>query len=80
MTCLVVGWPAEQPSQRDRLPDKAWVHHEHYQTPSAQDIDRLFKDREVKGWERYRSMGEAMIKEMDALGITSLAQYYTSDM
>jgi nitroreductase len=80
VTSMVVGWPAEQPNQRDRLPGKAWIHNERYQSPSAQDIDRLFKDREVKGWERYRSMGQEMITEMEALGITSLAQYYTSDM
>jgi nitroreductase len=80
VTSMVVGWPAEQPNQRDRLPGKAWIHNERYQSPSAQDIDRLYKDREVKGWERYRSMGQEMITEMEALGITSLAQYYTSDM
>ena len=80
VTSMVVGWPAEQPNQRDRLPGEAWIHNERYQRPSAQDIDRLYKDREVKGWERYRSMGQEMITEMEALGITSLAQYYTSDM
>jgi nitroreductase len=80
VTSMVVGWPAEEPAQRDRLPSAAWIHNERYQRPSVNDIDELFKEREVKGWNRYRSMGEEMVQKMDQLGITSLAQYYTSDM
>ena len=41
---------------------------------------RLYADREVKGWNRYRSMGEEIIREMERLGITTLAQYYTSEI
>ncbi len=80
VTSMVVGWPAEAPAQRDRLPGAAWIHSERYRRPSADDIDRLFSAREVNGWNRYRSMGEDMVREMDEKGITSLAQYYTSDM
>ncbi len=80
VTSMVVGWPAETPAQRDRLPGGAWIHEERYQRPSAEDIDRHFESREVKGWDRYRSMGPEMIERMDALGISSLAQYYTSDI
>jgi nitroreductase len=80
VTSMVVGWPAEKPAQRDRLPKEAWIHNEHYQRPSTEDIDRLFKEREVKGWSRSRGMGEEMVKRMEELGISSLAQYYTSDM
>ena len=80
VTSMVVGWPAEAPPQRDRLPSAAWIHDETYRRPSASDIDRHFGAREVKGWERYRSMGQDMVDKMDGLGITSLAQYYTSDI
>ena len=80
VTSMVVGWPAEAPAQRDRLPAEAWIHNERYEKPSADDIDTLYKDREVKGWNRYRSMGEEMVKRMDEHGITSLAQYYTSEL
>ncbi|MCF8169375.1 MAG: nitroreductase family protein [Rhodoferax sp.] len=80
VTSMVVGWPAEQPAQRDRLPGEAWIHHERYQRPSADHIDRLYKDREVKGWSRYRSLGEDLVRRMEELGITSLAQYYTSEL
>jgi nitroreductase len=78
VTSLVVGWPGEAPAQRDRLPNTAWLHDERYQHPSAADINNNFGQREVAGWQRYRSMGPEMIEKMEALGITSLAQYYTS--
>jgi nitroreductase len=80
VTSMVVGWPAEAPAQRDRLPPAAWIHDERYRRPGSDTIDRLFSAREVKGWQRYRSMGPEMIARMEALGITSLAQYYTSDI
>jgi nitroreductase len=80
VTSMVVGWPAEAPAQRDRLPGAAWIHEERYQRPTAADIDRHFESREVTGWNRYRSMGPEMIERMEAMGITSLAQYYTSDI
>ena len=80
VTSMVVGWPDEAPAQRDRLPPAAWIHEERYQRPTADDIDKLFGAREVKGWQRYRSMGEHMVKKMEEMGITSLAQFYTSDI
>ena len=80
VTSMVVGWPAEAPAQRDRLPPAAWIHDERYQRPDEDEIDRVFESREVKGWARYRSMGPEMIAKMEALGITSLAQFYTSDI
>ena len=80
VTSMVVGWPAENPAQRDRLPPAAWVHAERYQPPTPASIDANFEVREVNGWNRYRSMGPEMIEKMAELGITSLAQYYTSDI
>jgi hypothetical protein len=78
VTSLVVGWPAEAPAKRDRLPPAAWIHDERYVKPDAEAIDRLFGERERRGWERYRAMGEEMARLMDEHGITSLAQFYTS--
>ncbi len=80
VTSMVVGWPDEAPAQRDRLPPDAWIHEETYQRPTEEDINRCFESREVKGWQRYRSMGQHMVDKMAELGITSLAQYYTSDI
>ena len=80
VTSMVVGWPAENPARRDRLPPAAWVHAERYQPPTPASIDANFEAREVDGWNRYRSMGPEMIEKMAGLSITSLAQYYTSDI
>ncbi len=78
VTSLVVGWPAEAPAQRDRLPAEAWIHEERYQRPSASEIDARFGEREVRGRERYLSMGPEMAALWAEHGIESLAQYYTS--
>jgi nitroreductase len=78
VTSMVVGWPAEQPGARDRLPPAAWIHDERYRPPGPEDIDTNFRDRERRGRERYLSMGEAMQRRWDEHGITSLAQFYTS--
>ncbi len=78
VTSLVVGWPAEAPAQRDRLPAAAWLHHERYHALTAADIDAQFAQRDRRGWERYRSMGDEVVQRMAEHGITSLAQFYTS--
>lgn len=80
VTSMVVGWPDEAPTPRDRLPPAAWIHDERYRRPSSDDIDRHFAEREVAGWNRYRAMGGDRVRMMEELGITSLAQFYTSDM
>jgi nitroreductase len=78
VTSIVVGWPAEQVAQRDRLPPQAWIHDERYVRPTPADIDARFGERERRGWERYRSMGPEMVQRMAEHGIASLAQFYTS--
>ena len=78
VTSLVVGWPAEAPAQRDRLPGTAWLHRERYTAPSPESIERDFGEREQRGWARYRAMGPETVRRMDEHGITSLAQFYTS--
>lgn len=80
VTSLVVGYPDENPGKRDRLPLKALVHDERYQKRSDEEFLELYADREVKGWNRYRAMGGEIIEEMERLGITTLAQYYTSEI
>jgi nitroreductase len=78
VTSLVVGWPAEAPAQRDRLPPPAWIHDEVYQRPTPGQIDARFAERERRGRERYLAMGPEMTQLWQEHGITSLAQYYTS--
>jgi len=80
VTSLVVGWPAEAPAQRDRLPARAWIHDERYRRPAPAEIDDQFGEREVRGWQRYREMGPEMVERMAEHGIHSLAQFYTSKL
>ena len=80
VTSLVVGWPAEAPAARDRLPMAAWCHDERYRRPDGEAIDALFGEREQRGWQRYLSMGPDVAQEFAAHGIRSLAQFYTSDL
>lgn len=78
VTSMVVGWPAEAPAARDRLPGVAWIHDERYQRPTPADIDTHFAERERRGRERYLSLGPEMAARWAEHGITSLAQFYTS--
>ena len=78
VTSLVVGWPAEAPPQRDRLPPQAWIHDERYQRPTDADIEERFAERERRGRERYLAIGPEMAALWAEHCITSLAQYYTS--
>ena len=77
VTTIVAGWPAEDPPKRDRLPLNAFLHDETYHRPSEAELDAIYEQREVRGWARYMAYPElkARIEEM---GITSLAQFYTS--
>ena len=78
VTSIVVGYPDEAPAQRDRLPLAAMLHDETYHQPSATELDQTYTQREVRGWERYMAIPE-LKAEIEARGITSLAQFYTSE-
>ena len=78
VTSIVVGYPDEAPAQRDRLPLHAMLHDERYRAPSASELDAIYADREQRGWERYMAVPE-LKAAIEARGITSLAQFYTSD-
>jgi nitroreductase len=80
VTTLVVGHPDEAPPARDRLAVDAYVHDEVYRAHDAADIDRLYVERERKGWERYRAIGPEFALKIEQAGITSLAQFYTSQL
>ena len=79
VTTIVVGYPDENPGKRDRLPLKAWLHDETYRMPSTQEIDEVYAEREVRGWERYMAF-PGMAEMAKERGITSLAQFYTSEI
>jgi len=46
VTTVTIGWPAEDPALVDRLPLEAVVHKETYQDYSAEDISRLYAEKE----------------------------------
>ena len=77
VTTIVAGWPDEDPAKRDRLPLRAFLHDETYHRPTDAQLEDIYEQREVRGWARYMAMPQlrARIEEM---GITSLAQFYTS--
>jgi nitroreductase len=77
VTTIVVGYPDENPNKRDRLPLSAFLHEERYRATTPEEIETTYREREVKGWERYMSMPplKAIIERE---GIASLAEFYTS--
>jgi nitroreductase len=79
VTTIVVGYPDEDPPKRDRLPIGGLIHDEKYRMPTEEEIEATFSEREVRGWQRYMGIPElkALIEER---GITSLAQFYTSEV
>ena len=77
VTSIVVGVPAEDPPKRDRLPLQAFLHEETYHAAEGSELDAVYAEREVHGWERY--MATPRLKALaEEHGITSLAQFYTS--
>ena len=46
VTTVVVGYPAENPDQVDRLPAMGVVHHEKYTDYTTQDIDGIYAEKE----------------------------------
>jgi nitroreductase len=46
VTCMVVGYPDEQPGLTDRLPMDAIIHQEKYNDYNPEDIDRLYVEKE----------------------------------
>ena len=71
-----LGYPAEDPELRDRLPLEGLVHDEVYQDYSDERILEIFRERNVKGWERYMRFPE-LKEKIEASGVQNLAQLYT---
>lgn len=71
-----VGYPDEQPDLRDRLPLAGLVHWETYQDYTDQDIQEIYNDREVKGWQRYMR-SKWLREQVSEKDIENLAQLYT---
>lgn len=72
-----LGYPAEDPPLRDRLPLDGLVHDEVYQDYSDERIHEVYKERNVKGWERYMAV-EELRQMVEEAGVDNLAQIYTA--
>jgi nitroreductase len=71
-----LGYPAENPAPRDRLPLTGLVHYDQYHDYTDEEIQEIYQDRNEKGWNRY--MAVPRLKEMtEQLGLKNLAQIYT---
>jgi nitroreductase len=77
VTSLVMGYPAENPGLRDRLPLELIVHQEKYHRLSDEEIRAGHAEREEKAWARYNAIDSVRQKLAEA-GITNVTDYYTS--
>ena len=76
VTGFSLGYPAEDPDLRDRLPSPGLIHKEKYQSINDDDILKIYQDREKKGWLRY--MQSKRLKELaQKHSVENLAQLYT---
>ena len=71
-----LGYPDEDPAQRDRLPLHGLVHRETYEAYSDERIRAIYHDRDRSGWERYMSYPELRAR-IEGSGVENLAQIYT---
>ena len=72
-----LGYPDEDPPTRDRLPLEGLVHYEKYQDYSDEQINEIYRQREIKGWERYMSYPR-LRRKVEESGVKNLAQLYTT--
>ena len=68
MLTVTLGWPDEAPEQTDRLPVEAILHAGHYHDYTAEDIDRIYAEKEALPESRYF---------VDLNGTDNLAQVFT---
>lgn len=76
VTGFSLGYPAEKPELRDRLPLDGLVHHETYEKYSDERISEIYKTREEYGWNRYMSIAR-LRKLVEENGAINLAQIYS---
>jgi nitroreductase len=71
-----LGYPAQDPDLRDRLPLSGIVHHQTYHQSTDAEILEIYKEREIKGWARY--MKSSWLREQaEKHQVENLAQLYT---
>ena len=76
VTGFSLGYPDEQPDLRDRLPFSSIVHWETYKDYTDQEIQNIYEEREIKGWQRYMK-SKWLREQVEEKGVENLAQLYT---
>ena len=76
MVGFSMGYPEENPPARDRLPLDGLFHFETYHDYTDERISEIYRDREIKGWERYMTYPRLRRMVQEA-GVENLAQIYT---
>ena len=76
VTGFSLGFPAEDPDLRDRLPSTGIIHQEKYQKPNDKFIRDVYRERDIKGWERYQK-SNWLREQIAEKGIQNLAQLYS---
>ena len=71
--CVLVGYPAEAPPLRPRLPLEAVIHRNGYHIPSDEEIKAWFKQKD----QRWQELPEERRKKFEEQGITNWAQRAT---
>jgi nitroreductase len=78
VTSITVGYPAEDPALRDRLPLEVIVHQEKYERMSDKEILAQHAERERNAWARYTA-NEELRKKLAEAGISRVTDFYTSE-
>ena len=71
-----LGYPDEDPAPRDRLPLSGLVHMETYRDYTDDEVCEIYRERDIKGWERYMSYPR-LRKLVEESGVENLAQIYS---
>ena len=72
-----MGYPAENPTVRDRLPLDLVVHNEQYKRLTDEEIKKTHAEREKNAWARYNAI-EELRQLLNENGITKVTDFYTS--
>nr|WNX93916.1 NfsA1 [uncultured bacterium] len=73
---FTLGYPAETPEVRDRLPLPGVVHRERYRDYAPAELAEIYRAKELAGWNRYLAVPELRARVEEA-GARNLAQVYT---
>jgi nitroreductase len=77
VTSLVLGYPAENPPLRDRLPLELIVHQGRYRRLTDAEIVAHHAERERTAWARYNA-NAALRERLAEAGLTRVTDFYTS--